>query len=40
MIHTEALTINKESPEMEASTFVVFTDANERNHIIQANWIW
>lgn len=40
-IHAEASTINKESPETEASAFFfVFssTVANERNHIIQANW--
>lgn len=39
-IHAEASTINKESPETEASAFFCFfsTVANERNHIIQANW--
>lgn len=36
--HTPASTMNKGSPETEASTFEVFTIANERNCIIQANW--
>lgn len=36
--HTSASTMNKGSPETEASMFEVFTTANERNCIIQANW--
>lgn len=36
--HTSASTMNKGSPETEASMFEVLTIANERNCIIQANW--
>lgn len=30
--------MNKEPLETEAATIEPFTDANEQNHIIQANW--